>query len=355
MLLGERNKRRVIDQYIAIMTFLLILQSALRNVAVGADTYAYFRTYERISKESWDYIFGLFRKTYLEGEGKDPGYTVLCKSLQLITTNFRIFLFAVAIFFFSGLSKMLRIMKLNLSSVLIAMMVYQALYYDFFSITGIRQTIATGFFFYAYPYIIKRRFIPYLIMIVLAATIHKSVLILLPFYFISVFPKPRLLLVVSLIALPFLFGLARSFAVYITAFSMFESYAMFAESTYETSGAVSFTAFLVLTVLLILLTSGKAKKMSKIEIISINAMSLAVVSAPLTWVDPSLMRVCQYFSIFTLFILGPAIQHFCCQYRVNYQNIFILVLVVFIGVIIKRGQTYAFFWQEMKLPDNYFM
>ncbi len=245
-------------------------------------------------------------------------------------------------------------MNLNLGGVCMAILVYEVLYYDFFSITGIRQTIATGFFFYAYPYIQKRKFIPYVLIIAIGATIHKSSLILLPLYFLTGFNQPRKALICALIALPFLFGIARSFAAYITSFQLFESYSYYAESTYETDGAANFMIFLIVTAILTLMCSDKNNEAIPYPIkASINALSLAILFVPLTWVDPSLMRVCQYFSIFSMFLLGPIIQKLCIKQNLNFLTILFWVFLLFAVVIIKRGQDYAFFWQHMALPENY--
>lgn len=340
--------------YINIMIVILILQSALRNLAVGADTYAYCLRHENLTKTGWDEIFAAFPKTYLEGIGKDPGYSVFEKVIQLFTTDYQIYLFVVAVFFFVGLAKMLKRMNLNLGGVCVAILVYEVLYYDFFSITGIRQTIATGFFFYAFPYLQKRKLIPYVLIMAIGATIHKSCLILLPFYFVAVFNRPRKFLICALIALPFLFGAARAFAVYITSFRLFESYAEYANSTYKTSGAINFTIFLVVTAVLTLMALDKKKsKMALSTTISVNALGLSLLFVPLTWVDPSLMRVGQYFSVFSMFLLGMVLQKVSVKYNLKFQTILFFIFLIFAAVIIKRDQDYAFFWQEMALPENY--
>lgn len=334
---------------------MLILQSALRNVAVGADTYAYNLHFERLTSSSWDDLFAAFPLTYIDGQGKDPGYGIFVKIAQLISNEYQIFLFIVAVFFFVGLDKMLKNMRLNLGGVCVAMLVYEVLYYDFFSITGIRQTIATGFFFYAFPYISKKKFIPYVLIIIIGASIHKSSLILLPFYFLANLKYSRKYLTLSLIALPFIFGIAGSLAIYVTSFNLFESYSYLAYSTYDTQGAINFLIYLIVTAVLTIWTLSRKKEnsISPNLNICINALSIAILLAPLAWVDPSFMRICQYFSIFSMFLLGPILQKFCSKHNLNFNYTLFCVFVLFALVIIKRNQDYAFFWQHMELPDNY--
>ena len=49
-------------KYVIFMMFLLTLQSGLRNVAVGTDTYAYYLQFVEVSNTSWS---NLLNKVYL--------------------------------------------------------------------------------------------------------------------------------------------------------------------------------------------------------------------------------------------------------------------------------------------------
>lgn len=350
---GDIRLKRLTEKYINIMIVILILQSALRNVAVGADTYAYYLQYKDMTIFGWDKVLAAFPRTYIDGVGKDPGYGVVEKLVQLISSEYQFFLFVVAVFFFVGLAKMLKLMNLSLGSLCVAFLVYETIYYDFFSITGIRQTLATGIFLYAFPLIRKKKFIAYTLLIAIAATIHKSSLILIPFYFLATLKRPRTTLICVLAALPFLFGIARTVAVYVTSFQLFESYSYLANSNYETQGAINFMVFLIVTAILTLLTFNAKDETSYNVRVCINALSLALLFVPLTWVDPSLMRVCQYFSVFSIFILGPVLLKFCVKNSLNSQLIITCIFLLFAAVILKRNQEYAFFWQYMRLPENY--
>ena len=53
------------------------------------------------------------------------------------------------------------------------------------SLNFIRQCIAIAIFLYSIEYIKKKKFIPYLLIILLASTFHKSMLIMIPVYFIA--------------------------------------------------------------------------------------------------------------------------------------------------------------------------
>ena len=92
----DKSRRR----YIIFSAIVLGLQSALRNVAVGADTYNYYLKFEAVKNTTWFEVFRSFPDTYLYGDGKDPGYLLLEKIFQVFSGEFRVFLFFIAIVFF---------------------------------------------------------------------------------------------------------------------------------------------------------------------------------------------------------------------------------------------------------------
>ena len=55
-------------------TLLLILQSGLRHVGVGPDTYQYMLSFHEHTLWTWQQILHNFIDVYQAGEGKDAGY-----------------------------------------------------------------------------------------------------------------------------------------------------------------------------------------------------------------------------------------------------------------------------------------
>jgi transmembrane protein EpsG len=169
---SDYNRKR----YIKFVSFILILQSGLRNVAVGADTYAYYKNFEEIKNTSWQQIWNIIYEYYTAGTGKDPGYPAFLKVVQILITNYQIFLFLIAVFFFIALGSFIYKNTNKLNDAIFAFVLYSSLFYNFFSITGIRQTIATAATLFGYELIKKRKLIPFLILILLASTIHFTLL-----------------------------------------------------------------------------------------------------------------------------------------------------------------------------------
>lgn len=346
----NRNHRR--KQYVTFVCILLILQSGLRNVAIGADTYAYYLKFEEIKYTSWKQIWQNFFDVYVLGVGKDAGYPLLEKLFQIFSTEYRIFLIAVATLFFGTLGQFLYRNTQKIGDVLISLCLYQTLFYSFFSITGTRQTIATSFTLLGYKYIQEKKFFPFIILIGIAAFIHKSVLIFLPFYFLSKFKHSNWLLIGALISVPFIFPIARHFAVLLASLSASENYMKYAESDYETAGARVFFIFILLIAITTILKYKSIISNKHTARAIINAISLALIFTPLTWVDPSLMRIVQYYSIFSLLLLPLIINAYSTHQNNRYIIIFICILI-FCIILIKRNGDYAFLWDEIKLGANY--
>ncbi|MDO9154306.1 MAG: EpsG family protein [Paludibacter sp.] len=218
--------------YIIIISELLILQSGLRNIAVGADTYAYYEAFERVKSTSWGQIFETFKQYYQLGEGKDPGYLIFQKFIQLLVTDYQVYLILVAVLFFTSLGYFIYKNNLYITDVMFAFVLYSAL-----------------FAFIRYNYVVK------------LSNRHKI-------YYI--------------------------------------------------------------------------------------ALSIALFLTPLTWVNPSTMRVMQYFSIFLLLLLPQVFNSFdidnkALKTRIIFLTIFVLVVL---SVISGWGSEYKFFWQEMQLGEN---
>lgn len=336
--------------YITWLIALLIIQSGLRHFAIGDDTFAYFRFFEELKKESWEEVFHHFYEVYVLKIGKDAGFQLLEKVFQVFCPDFQLFLIAVAAAFFIPFYRMVERYLPSLRMVFMSFCIYQALFYSFFSITGIRQVVAAIATIIGVKFIEERKLLNFFIVIILASFIHKSVLIFLPFYFLANFKKSNLVLICSLCSLPVIFPFARGISRMMVSISGSDVYTMYSESDYETSGAQNFVILMVFSTICLII--AKWKNPGRIPNLVVNAMSLALIFTPLTWVDPSLMRVVQYFSIFLVIGLPLALDNIGMDkfmFKLTYLGITSLLLYT----IIRRSYEYAFFWENMKLPPTF--
>jgi hypothetical protein len=339
-------------KYISIICFILILQSGLRNVAVGADTYQYFLYFKDSLSRSWQEVFQIVIDYYSYGIGKDPGFSVFEKLVSSATGEYQLFLMVIAILFFIALGNFIYQNTTRLTDIILAFVIYSVLFYSFFSITGHRQTIATAAALYGFELIKRRRLIPFVVLILVASTIHKSVLLFIPFYFIAQISKPRLFFRSILILFPVIMVFRNSISTYLKFLGGYDEYGV-----YEAAGTATFTTIFVLISIVALLRSKIILQNNKKAQQYYNAFAIALLFIPLTWVNPSAMRVVQYFSIFMLLFIPEIIFSFRAISPRIKKDLTVFTIIVLIALFLKSNwniASYKFFWQEMRLGENYF-
>lgn len=334
--------------YVIIVSIILILQSGLRNVAVGADTYAYFVYFEQTKNKSWSEIWQVQNEYIINAIGKDPGYVLFQKIVQLIITDYHIFLFLIAILFFASFGNFLLKNTERINELIIAYLLYSALFYAFYSITGHRQTIATAGAFWAYEYLKKRKLLPFLIIILLSSLIHKSCLIFFPFYFLANFINPRVAMVIGLSVTPFFVAVKDQLALILAIVAGYDYYGVEETATY------TFTLMLVAIAALALITMKQNLKRSNLKFAYIG-FSLAISLTPLTWVNGAMMRVVQYYAFFLLLLVPSSLNALKIISRKLGKVAYMLIIISLFSLYMKNSwkHEYRFLWQEMALGDHY--
>lgn len=348
------NSDIVRKKYIRIICFILMLQSGLRNVAVGDDTYNYFEWFEDIKRTSWKEIFENIKDYYQLGLGKDPGYDVFVKLTQSVIDDYQIFLLIVAILFFGALGNFIFKNTTRLNDVIIAFVIYSVLFYSFFSITGIRQTIATSATLYGFEFLKRKKIVYFLLLIVLASAIHKSALILIPFYFIGLIKNSNILYKVVLLIFPVFMIFKESINDFFRVLGGYEEF-----DKLEGAGTLTFT---MMFLFIIIIAFWRRKIILKNNVNAkyyFNAFAIALIFLPLTWVNPNTMRIVQYFSLFMLLFIPEIIYSFQVaspKIRRDISKVTIILLIVlFIKSNLSKEVPYGFFWEKMSLGKNYFI
>jgi transmembrane protein EpsG len=344
---SDKNRKK----YIKIIAVILILQSGLRNVAVGTDTYQYYLYFEDIKKTSWNAIFQNFIDVYQLGEGKDAGYLLFQKIVQLFTIENQVFLLVIATLFFTALANFIYKNTNRLSDAIMAFTIYSVLFYSFFSITGHRQTIATAATLFAFELIKKRKLIYFLIVILIAATIHKTCLIFIPLYFLTILKRERIILRITMLCFPVLLFLSSSITGYIIILTeSYEEYEHMAELK-----PITFTVLMLLVTLMSLIKYDRIIKEKSEASYYYSALTLAILFLSLVFEIHGYMRIVQYFSIFIL-VMIPLIINSFLSYGVKIQRlVYSLAIILLLFFFIKSNidSEYKFFWQEMQLNKVY--
>lgn len=342
-LLGEAKKsleeQRRKKRLCIVGTVCWILLSGLRALSVGPDTLAYkIHRFDSTIKTPWRNIIYDFYNKYVNGaEIKDPGYTILEKAFQIFSTDYQVFLIFIAVVFFVPMG--IFIYKYSRNPY-VSFILFSCLFYSFFAITGHRQTIATAFAVFIGIELIKRRkLIWFLLLVIVFSTIHASALCFIPFYWISKIKINKITLGIYWIAIVAAFLFRYQLLAFLQSLIGYEGY-----QDYEGAGAGTFMLMLFLVAAVVTIFHKLLLKSNQPMVrMSINALLCACFFSPLLLINPSTMRVVQYYSLFLLILLPEIAVIFKGQKdRVVYN---IVCCFLLIALLVLNQPQYSFFWQ----------
>jgi hypothetical protein len=318
-----------------------ILLSGLRHITIGSDTYAYkVWSFDPLLNTPWGDAFRAIPGTYLGQLAiKDPGYGVFVKILQMVSSDYQVFLVLIALIFTVPLGVFI---YRNSPEPCLSFLVYSCLFASFYAITGIRQTVATALVvLVGYEYIKERRLLPFLALSIVAFTIHKSSLVFLPFYFIA-YKKPTRVYGVTMLGVAAVVFVFRSQVM--SFLGNFTGYEQFT-GQWAGAGAYVFAAMLLLVAVVALWRAPKTLEAHPDARIWYNALFVALVLTPLAFVDPSAMRVVQYFSMFLMLLVPAIIQSF--KSGKERALVYYIAASALLVLFARADPQYLFFWQGL--------
>lgn len=311
-----------------------ILISGLRGMSVSPDMFSYKNRFDNTMNTPWNKLFDNFYLVYVDEEGKDPGYAVFEKIIQLFTKDYHAFLFIVAVLFFTGFA--VWIYK-NSTNPLLSMLIFDSFLWSFFALTGTRQTLATFLVVFIGGYFIKeRKFWPFLLVSLIAFTVHKSAICFFPFYFISQINITKKYLAGVLCSLPILFVFRNQ------CFMILGSLVGYEYSEFENSGAYSFTFMYIAVLLVSIILLNRIKIHCPDYKMYYNALFMGAVLLPLVFVNPAAMRTVQYYSLYLILFIPHIIPCFERRLRVPLETAMIVLLLMMTNLY---SRSYEFFWQ----------
>lgn len=338
VLTQEQIERKKAKRTCIVGAFNWILLSGLRGYSVGADTEAYGISFFNSEATSWNILWDRFSEKYFHFADigyKDVGYSIVEKAVSELFSSYTLWLLFIAVVFTVPMA--IFIYKYSKNACL-SWIVYSTLFYSFFAITGHRQTIATAIVVWGGLELIKRRkLIPFLLLMAVGYTIHASVICLIPFYWISQIKITKIKLFGYLIAIVGSFIFRNQLMSFLQSIVGYEGY-----QQYEGAAAGAFMFLLIAMVIYVFVFwNSIALSDNPVLNMSVNALMLAAFFSSLLLINPSCMRVVQYYSIFMLFI----IPDMALPFDKPSQKVFILLLsgIMILLLILQRPQ-YSFFF-----------
>jgi hypothetical protein len=157
--------------YLTLAVLALVAFSGLRHQSVGTDTITYVRMFT-------DYEW-IARRSDLNIE---TGFIAVIRIARAFGTDYSVFLIissALAVLpYLLGIKRVLRRYELGIY-------IFIVLGLFTFSMNGMRQAIAMGISFWALPFVLQRRIIPYLGAVAVAFLFHRTAIAAVPIYFLA--------------------------------------------------------------------------------------------------------------------------------------------------------------------------
>lgn len=185
IVLCERNKesesiRMRNAVFLAVSGVILTLFAALRAKSVGIDYQMYEQYFNAMREGGAGFLFSGENQYRVEW-----GYSLLNYLVSLVSGDIRVFM-AVAALLIMCLT-CLFIAK-NSPSWWLSIFVFVSFGFYTNSLCFIRQSIATAIFLFAIPFLKQKKLLPYLGIVVLAASFHKALFVMVVLYFIAHIP-----------------------------------------------------------------------------------------------------------------------------------------------------------------------
>lgn len=334
-----KNKARV--HYIVYVSVILVLQSGLRHVTVGSDTYQYALLFRESQYLSWQDIWHYFYTVYIEGEGKDAGYNVLQRLFHYLSDDYQIYLLFVALTFISAFGRLLYRFTDDIAEVFLAVSTYLLMFYNFFSITGIRQTIAVALSIHCFFAMLDRKYWLFILLGIPAFFIHKSAMMipLIPILFWFRWRKWLnrgivLLFVVALINREYIIQTTKEVSDYVRDYV-----------------APSLPYNLMMFFFVFSFFIAYSMRFFPREHIVQNLYNLYIPTfamIPLLSWDSLFMREVLFFSVYSCVLIPKGLKF---TFKLSSPIVIVYVILCIFQQSYKND--YAFFWEEMSVADYY--
>lgn len=181
--IGGKNRKK--DLIFLLIVFVILATTSALRYSTGYDySYTYAPGFEEVLNNPDISLFG---------HHYEPGYMLLEKMVAFFSSNYQM-IFVVTSVLIIGLF-CINYAKYS-SNVYLSVILFVLLSEYYCSMNFIRQTIAGVIALFAIPFLKKKKFLPYLLIVLVASTFHKSALILIPFFFINLIPLTKIVFVI---------------------------------------------------------------------------------------------------------------------------------------------------------------
>mgnify|MGYP002621670292 CR=1 FL=1 len=271
--------KKTLKPFIVISIYMVVLV-AFRAVTVGVDTHSYLWMLDRQNVDSLKEALSF--DYYSESGYKLIQYFALksgCGIRGIIILEAFVFLLPILCFIYK-----------YAENPFLSLFYFIALDYYFFSMSGIRQSMAIGICLIAFEMSQNKKALWFIALVLVATSIHSTAIVFLPVYFLGRLSIKKKYIYISIAIGTIVFILRKPISIFIRQYSRHYYADM------DTGGSGMYL-YLLLAALMLLLSSDEHWN----EKVGQNAIAymviIAVILYPVLQFNPSLFRLHYYYSI----------------------------------------------------------
>lgn len=339
LILYDKNKKtsKVTKTLFFIAFFQLFFIMTFRSHTLGSDGEAYLKAFNISKGVSWREIFNL--RAHSPIFNFERGFIFLSKIISTFTGNYTVYLGIMSLIIlvpvFSTLSK-------NSKLPMLSVFLYISLNFFHFSISGIRQAIAFSLVLYSYNFLKNNKNFKFIIIILLAATMHKSAIVFIIALFIRKIKFDQKYIIPYFISFVFVFLFREQLFYLISNIYYGEGREPIITSAYN---LLILNTFIVLNSFVFYsYLKNKNKDYQLVHSISTISPLLMIFNT----VSTTTLRLANYFFIYSILLIPTLI------YRFDKKSRYLIILLVIFSlatVYYLSGQqfldtgNYKFFWE----------
>lgn len=253
--IGGKNRKK--DLIFLLIVFVILATTSALRYSTGYDySYTYAPGFEEVLNNPDISLFG---------HHYEPGYMLLEKMVAFFSSNYQM-IFVVTSVLIIGLF-CINYAKYS-SNVYLSVILFVLLSEYYCSMNFIRQTIAGVIALFAIPFLKKKKFLPYLLIVLVASTFHKSALILIPFFFINLIPLTKIVFAIYCAVTAVLYFNTEHIINFVTQY-WYQGYqleSVHVQATFEWPFAVA----MLIEFLIVFLGASKLTKKDKSNYVYVN-------------------------------------------------------------------------------------
>lgn len=330
------SNKKLYDVFTIISGFLLFLICALRTIDFAPDVVGYVNKYISLSNVNLSTLLSNF----INNVGKDPFFYLFAKTISLMGFNYQAWLAIIALFFCWAITKLI---KSYSPEPFISFLSLISLGFLYFSLTGLRQTMALSMIIFSYKYLKENKFIPFFILVILGSFFHTSAIIFLIIYPIKNMKINYKHFIIPLVAL-FIAYFFKDFVLKLLEFlNLIDGY-----SGYLTNNSsLNLSGFIIQFFIFLFCYVYKKNILNQDEKDNVlyNLVFLGLFFQAFSLVIAEFFRVSMYFSVFSIILIPKAIMS---EHNMNMKNIvylFVLLSLTLYFLWTSSFSGFKFFWQ----------